>query len=409
MSEKVEFLIVGGGVAAVRCASTLRSEGAQGRIVMLSAEEYPPYSRPPLSKGLLLGTQKPEDIFIVSDEHYKRNGIELVLGTPVERLDADGKTAHTRDTRYEYDRALIATGCAPRVLPVEGSDLEGVFYLRSLADSKRIKEAMGRAKSAVIVGAGFIGMELASAFAQNGIETTMVVREDRLWGKLGASEISDFFRRLYEGQGVKLLFQDELAGIEGTNGRVSGVVTKGGERLACDIVSIGVGVKPVTDFIESGKIRIDNGVITDEYLRSADESVFAAGDVANYRDPIFEKTWRIEHWDNAIKQGTLAARNMLGQGKPFDVISYFFSEVFQVHYEFLGDNRDVDGVRFIGSFDDRDVLGLYQKADRLKAAFLMGRYVQERPAVERFITEKRGFSEFLSELKTDDSEAGRAA
>lgn len=411
MQEKVDYLIIGGGVAAARCAVILRARGAKGRIVMLAAEEHPPYSRPPLSKGLLLGTQQREQIFLLSESYYEKNKIELALQNPVVKLDTDAKIAHTAGESYPYEKALIATGCNPRMLPLEGSDLGNIFYLRRLSDSDHIKAAMKDAKRAAVIGAGFIGMELASAFAQNGIETTMIVREDRLWGKLDSEEISAFFKNLYLQEGVNLLFNEEAAKIEGKDGRVSRVITKGGREVSCDLLCIGIGVGPVVDFIESSRITIDKklGVSTDEYLRTGDPDVYAAGDVANYFDPVFGKNRRVEHWDHAIKQGDLAAKNMLGENAPFRMLSYFFSDIFGLHYEFLGDTMDIDDIVFWGSFEKRSIAAFYMKEGRLKAAFLLGNMAQERPKIEKIIAGGAVIPEYRKRLEKGALDFSEAA
>ncbi len=401
MREYVDYLIVGGGLAGAKCAATLRSEGAKGRILILTEEEYPPYHRPPLSKGLLLDTQKRDKVFILSDEYYREKDIEVKLKTRVDRLDAISKVAFAGGDEYQYGKALVSTGAVARKLEIEGGDLDNAFYLRTLNDSDRIREAMRSAERAAIIGGGFIGMELASAFAQNGIETTMIIREDRLWEKLGSAEISGFFRRLYEENGVRLIFEDLPAKVDGKGGAVERLVTAKGRIIRCDILCIGIGVIPATGFIDSAQVRIENGVAVDEYLRAEAPSLFAAGDVANFYDPVLETRWRIEHWDNALKQGELAAKNMLGRSIAYDTVSYFFSEVFKAYYEFLGDNRQADELIARGSFDGGSVAVLYLKGGRLRAAFLLGSHRSERRTIEAIIKSKRNIGQFRAKLSDE--------
>lgn len=397
----VDYLIIGGGLAGARCAATLRNEGAEGRILIVSAEEYPPYHRPPLSKGLLLGTQSRDKVFILSDEYYRDKGIELKLKAEVNRLDASSKAAFVGGNEYRYGQVLICTGAIARRLDIEGGDLDNIFYLRTLSDSDRIREAMRAAERAAIIGGGFIGMELASAFAQNGIETTMIIREDRLWDKLGSVEISAFFRRLYEDNGVRLVFEDQAAKVEGEGGAVKRLVTAKGKVIPCDILCIGIGVFPATGFLDGAQVRIENGVVVDEHLKAEAPGLFAAGDVANFYDPVLETRWRIEHWDNAVKQGELVAKNMLGHDIAYDTVSYFFSEVFKTYYEFLGDNRQADEIVLRGSFKSGSVAVLYLKGGRLRAAFLLGHHRSERPSIEALVRSKMDLGPFRAKLSDE--------
>ncbi|MCL5292856.1 MAG: NAD(P)/FAD-dependent oxidoreductase [Actinobacteria bacterium] len=401
MVNEVDYLIIGGGLAGAKCALTLRNEGARGRIIIVSADRYPPYHRPPLSKGLLLKTQRREQVFVVSEDHYAKNEIELDLDNRVERLDADLKVVSSVGGEYRYGRALIATGADPRILKIDGSELKNIFYLRTLTDSDHIEEAMSTAKRAAIIGAGFIGMELASAFVQNGIDTTMIVRENQLWGKLGSADISEFFKAYYLKNNVKLLFNEEAARLEGEGGLIKKVVTKSGRQIPCDMLCIGVGVIPATGFIGGSGIEIKNGVVANENLQTGAPDLFAAGDVANFYDRVLETRWRVEHWDNALKQGELAAKNMLGHGISYNMVSYFFSDIFDFSYEFLGDNRDADSIIFRGSFDDLAVTAFYLKDNRLKAAFLLGRVPEERHKVESVIKSKKEAGRYRDKLADD--------
>lgn len=370
--ERFDYLLIGGGIASSTCAEVLRNEGATGSIAIFGAERYRPYHRPPLSKGLLLDYETEEGIWTKPEDFYAKNKIELKLGRKIASLSSDNNIV-TDDSgeQYEFDKLFIGTGCELRRIPIKGSDLQNVFYLRTIEHSRAIKKAMESARNAVVIGAGFMGMELASAFAQKDIMTTMVVREDTIFAKMGSKAISDHFLKYYTDHGVDILLEEETAGIKGDQ-KVEKVVTKSGRALSADIVVIGVGVFPDIEFLKDSGLDINNGIVVNEYLESVNRpGVFAAGDMANYYDPIFEKNRRVEHWDHARRQGGLAARNMLGKNEPMNFIAYFYSEMFELSWEFLGDNSDVDEIITRGSLGKDNAIMFFLKENRLKAAFLM--------------------------------------
>lgn len=386
--RKVDFLLVGGGVATAKCAEVLRKEGADGSILIISVDNYRPYHRPPLSKGLLLGYEQKEGVFFHKESFYEQNGVDLLLNTRIVRLSPDkNMVTDEKGDEFEFGKMLVATGSSPRIMKIEGGDLENIFYLRNLDHSLAIKAAMESAKGAAIIGGGFIGMELASAFMQNNIPTTMIVRESELFGKLGSKEISGFFLGFYQEKGVEIWFQEEAARIEGKS-EVENVVTKSGKELPCDIAAIGIGVIPETAFLEGSGVGLENGIKTDKYLKTSRDDIYAAGDVANFYDPILRKQHRIEHWDNAIKQGELAAKNMLGQQVPYNIVSYFFSDLFDISFDFLGDNSNIDEVITEGSFEEKSLALYYLKNKVVKAAFLLMRSPEEREKAEQMIIEQ---------------------
>lgn len=386
--RKVDFLLVGGGVATAKCAEVLRKEGTDGSILIVSADNYRPYHRPPLSKGLLLGYEGKEKVFFHNEEFYKQNKIDLLLNTQVVRVAPDKNiVTDNQGNDYEFGKLLLATGASPRVMKIKGGDLKNIFYLRSLDHSMAIKDAMGSARSSAIIGGGFIGMELASAFIQSNIPTTMIIREDELFGKLGSKEVSDFFLRLYQEKGVAIWFQEEVTGFLGGS-RVEKLITKSGRELPCDVAIIGIGVIPETTFLEGSGIEIRNGIVTNEYLKTSFNDIYAAGDVANFYDSVFRRERRVEHWDNANKQGELVAKNMLGQQTPYNIVSYFFSDIFDISFDFLGDNSDTDDTVTEGSFEEKSLAIYYLKDKIVRAAFLLMRPPEDRKKVEQMILDK---------------------
>lgn len=401
MVEAIDFLILGGGLAGANAAATLVKEGAKGRIVLISADEYPPYNRPPLSKGFLLGLESKESVFVQKEAFYQEAHVDLILRTRVSALDLDKRVVKTQDGQeFGFRKLLIATGTAPRKLNVPGVELGGIYYLRTLSDSEALKEAMTRAKRAVVIGAGFIGMELASVFAQKGIQTKILDLGARFFERFASEQLSDFFRAYYEKQGVKILFQEATKEFRGKE-RVESVVTESGKVLPCDLVAVGIGVLPEVDFLAGTSLEVRNGVVVDEYLQTSDGDIFAAGDVANFFDPIFGRRRRIEHWDNAIKQGRLAALNMLGRHEAYNHVSYFFSEIFELYYDFLGDMTDHEEILYRGSFAQESVAALYLKQNVLQAVFLMGRPPEERRVVERLILEKVNLGRFKDKIEDE--------
>lgn len=397
--EIFKYLLVGGGLASSSCAETLIKENASGAIGMFCMENFPPYHRPPLSKGLLLGYSSENDIWIHSSEFYLDNKINLMLNNRINKVDAEENIViDANNNKYGFEKLLIATGCAVKQIPLDGSKLKNVFYLRTLDDEHQIKEAMRYASTAVIIGAGFIGMELASAFAQNGIKTTMVVRENTIFEKMGSPEMSLFFLNYYKEQGVEIILNDQASRIEG-NDRAENVVTVSGAEIPADIVAIGIGVYPNVDFLEGSGIEVNNGVLVNEHLESVNrKGVFAAGDVANYDDLVFGKRHRLEHWDNARKQGELAAKNMMGQQTPVHSVPYFYSEMFDISWEFIGDNTDVDETLLRGSFETQYAVLFFLKDKTLKAAFLMMSTQAERNLCEKLIINRTSLSNFEDQL-----------
>ena len=320
MTKHFDFVVVGGGLAGATAVETLRTEGAEGSILLLAAEPHLPYHRPPLSKSAITAEQAPPPQQVLSKDRYRELGVELLLGTPVAAIDPARQTLRTRSgEEVHYERLLIATGASPKRLSLPGAPLPGVFYLRSLDDAEAIRASAQKARRAVVIGGSFIGLEVAASLRQKGIEVTLLERSVLL-GKLDMSGVSSFFQRGFEKHGVEVIVGDLPTAIRG-EGAVQAVVTQGGRTLACDMVVIGAGVTPDTGFLQGSGITVDNGIVVDRFPQTNQPGVFAAGDVANFFDPIFSRQRRVEHWDNAIRQGRVAARNMLGQRVPYDEVS----------------------------------------------------------------------------------------
>jgi NTE family protein len=385
MAQHVDFLLVGGGPAGATAAETLRSGGAAGRIMIISAEPDLPYNRPPLSKQFQLGRQKREQLDIFSESEYRKQEIDVLLGTQVIAVDPKHRVVRTnRQEEIHYGKLLIATGTHPKHLDVPGSALDGICYLRTLADAEKIKKFALGAKHAVVVGGNFIGMELASSFTQLGIAVTLILRDKELLAPLQTPQISRFLLKYYQKHGVKVLFETTVKKYYGTK-RVQGVVTSADVKVPCDFVALGVGVTPEIDFLQGSGIATENGILVDQFMHTNQPNIYAAGDVANYFDPVFGMRRRFEHWDNAVKQGRLAAKNMMGKRQAYNECSYFFSDIFDLSFEFFGALEGVDEMVERGSLADKAYALFYLKKNVPQALFTMGRPPSETIATESFI------------------------
>ena len=332
------FVVVGAGLAGAKAAETLREEGFDGPVVLLGAEPEPPYERPPLSKQYLLGSAERDTAFVHDAGWYAAHDVELRTGVRATRLDP---AAHrlTLDTGEElgYARLLLATGASPRRLPVPGADLDGVRYLRTLADADRLRtDLAGGGRRVVVVGAGWIGLEVAAAARSHGNTVTVVEPQPTpLHAVLGA-EMGRVFARLHRDHGVELLTDTVVREIRGSGGRATTVVTDGHAGLPADLVVVGVGVVPDSRLAAAAGLEVDNGVVVDEALRSSAPDVHAAGDVAAAFHPLYGRHVRVEHWANALHQGPAAARSMLGQEVVFDRVPYFFTDQYELGMEYSG-------------------------------------------------------------------------
>ncbi len=387
--QAAKHVILGGGMVAGYAAKQyFESGGRKGDLAIISADDALPYERPPLSKSYLAGKDNDASILISQSDFYRDNGVEVRLTTRVQDVDFDSKLlkiAGSEDLKYE--RLVIATGAAPRKLDCPGNDLPGVFYLRSMDDSRRIREHAAGAKKAVIIGGGFIGMEVASVLAQKGLETTLVFPDERIWKSFFSPELSALFRRYYEQRGVRFVTGGTIAALKG-NGRVEAAETSNGASIECDLVVAGIGVTPVTGIFKG--VTLGNGVVVNDHLEASASGVYAAGDVANYTDVLWHKQRRVEHWDNAVSQGQYVARALLGERAHFVHVPYFFSDVFDLSYEFWGDTTSAMTIVHRGDLNSTSVSAWWLGEDnRLLAAFTMNRPDEERESAPQWIEKKR--------------------
>ena len=356
-----------------------------GELLIISADDALPYERPPLSKGFLSGKESEAGILINNPEWYRQQGVDVRLQTVIETVDVQNKRLQaTSGETFEFETLLIATGARARKLDCPGNDLPNVFYLRSLDDSRKIRASAESCKQAVVLGGGFIGMEVAAVLAQKNIETTLILREDRVWSRVFTAPMSGFFERYYISRGVQLLKRESVVRLEG-KGRVSTAVLSSGRTIPCDLVVAGVGATPVSELFTNSGLAVENGVVVNEYLETNQRGIFAAGDVANYLDTIFHKRRRVEHWDNAVSQGQHWAALVRGDRKPFSHVPYFFSDVFDLSYELWGDSEGATQTFTRGDLNSSSFSVWWLKQGRLVSAFAMNRPDEERQAAADWV------------------------
>src|SRR6185369_13999480 len=376
-AQLVDFLLLGGGLASATAAETLRAASVEGSIAILCAETMLPYYRPPLSKEFLLKGPDQTKVLIHDHSFYRDRAIDVHLGTRVCGVDADRRTIETDcGVHFRFDKLLIATGASVHKLSIPGANLEGVHYLRTVNDALSLYQAIARAQRAIVIGASFLGMEIAASFATRGVATTLIAKKDLVYTKLCSPEVSDFFAEYFRARGVDFIFEEEVKEFWGTT-KVEGVVTSSGKRMPCDIVAIGIGVRPEVGFLVNSGIDVGGGIIVDQYLETNRAGIYAAGDVAKFYNPIARARYRAEHWDNAVKQGRLAAWNMLGERQSWRTVSYIFSSVFDVTFNVVGSTENAKERVVRGSPKDKSFSVLYIENERLRGAFLLDQSLVE--------------------------------
>ncbi len=366
MSTDNGYVIVGASLAGANAAQALRAEGYSGSLTLIGAEQDRPYERPPLSKDFLMGKTGRDKLFVHPAEWYGEHDVELRLGTTVTALDPGAhQISLAGGERLGYGRLLLATGAAPRRIDVPGADLDGVYYLRTVGDSERIRAAFAQAGRVVVIGAGWIGLEAAAAAREAGRAVTVLETAELPLLRVLGREVAEVFAGLHAEHGVDLRFGVQVAEITGAGGSVAGVRLADGAVVPADVVVVGIGAGPSTGLAEAAGIATDNGVVTDAGLRTSAPDVFAAGDVASAFHPRFGRHIRVEHWDNAINQAKAAGLAMTGQEVSYDRLPYFFTDQYDLGMEYVGHvapggyqrvvfRGDVPGREFIAFWLDED-------------------------------------------------------
>jgi NADPH-dependent 2,4-dienoyl-CoA reductase/sulfur reductase-like enzyme/nitrite reductase/ring-hydroxylating ferredoxin subunit len=383
-------VIVGGGAAGHAAAETLRQEGYAGPVTLVSADQSQPYDRPNLSKDYLAGTAPEEWIPLRPADHYRKLNLNLLVDTSAVKVNVASRSVELGDGRsLPFGSLLLATGTQPISLDVPGADGPSVLTLRTWADSKKIRAAARGARHAVVVGASFIGLEVAAALRTLGIQVTVVTPAARPMGHLFGPAVADFLRRLHEQHGVMFRLGSSPARIGHKT-----VTLSSGEDVPADLVVVGIGVRPVTELAQQAGIEVDDGILVDDQLETSEPGIFAAGDVARFPHPVSGERIRIEHWVVAQRQGALAAQNMLGLGRRLAIVPFFWSQHYDVTLRYVGHAAGWDEVRVDGTIDGLDARIDYLAAGKRLAVATINR---DRESLEAELAFERQWADATSQ------------
>ncbi len=345
------FIVVGAGHCAGQVAASLRQQGFEGELVIIGEEPYIPYQRPPLSKKFLTGELSIERVYLRPMKFYQDNKIELLLGNRVVALHPQQRRIALADgSERRYDKLLLATGSNPKRLHVAGADLPGICYLRTIADVQRIRPYLVGGKNLVVIGGGYIGLEVSAAGVQCGMHVTLLEVADRILNRVTAPPMSDFFTQLHRDCGVDVRCNARVLRFEGRD-RVRGVICDGA-RLDADLVVIGIGILPNIELAQSAGLPCSDGIVVDEYCQTADAHIFAAGDCSNHPNPLLQRRLRLESVQNAVEQGKVAAANLCGKREPYAEIPWFWSDQYDVKLQIVGIAEGYDQVVQRGRMQD---------------------------------------------------------
>lgn len=365
--KRERIVIIGASVAGATAAVTLREGGFEGDVTLIGAEARPPYNRPPLSKGYLRGQDRFDDQLVRPADYYEGARIDLRLDNAATAIDPARKVVTLADgERFGYDKLLVATGSRNRALDAPGAELAGLYQLRTVEDSDRIRDAAKRARRAVLVGFGFIGCEVAASLRQLGLEVAVVHGHAVPLAQALGPEVGAVIRDIHRDRGVELVLEDSVASLEGRD-RIERVRTKKGRVLECDFVVAGIGIVPNVELLAAAGAGVDNGILVDEHCRTSLPDVYAAGDVANHMHPLFGRL-RVEHWNHGEHHGRAAGRALLGDDAPYDYVHSFWSDQYEHVIEYVGFAKSWDHLVFRGRPEDRKFLAFYVKDGVVAAA-----------------------------------------
>lgn len=367
MNATPPIVVIGGGLAAAKAIETLREEGFDGAITLIGDEAERPYERPALSKDYLQGKSTSDDLFVHGESWYQEHDVDSRFGDAAVSIDREQRTVTLASgDNVAYDHLLLATGSRPNMLRIPGADLGGVFSLRRLSDSDQIRAAFTDSKKLVVIGAGWIGLETAAAARAAGLDVTILEYAALPLQRVLGDELAQYFAELHRKNGVDLRTSVSVTELVGTDGRVSGVRI-GDEEITADMVIVGVGISPNTELATEAGLAVDNGVTVDERLRTSDPTIFAAGDVANARNTALDANIRVEHWDNAIRQGQLAGKSMLGESVAYDWQPYFYTDQYDLGMEYVGYGSADDDVVIRGDKSSGEFIAFWLRDGVLTA------------------------------------------
>lgn len=368
MAEQQTLVIIGASLAGAKAAEGARDGGFEGRIVAIGGEAHLPYERPPLSKDVLRGEAEPASATVHDEDFYAKHSIELLTGRTVVELDAGARRVRLQDGEaIGFDAAVLATGAAPRPLRVPGSDLPGVHYLRTVEDAAALGEAIRTGRRVAVIGAGWIGTEVAASARQMGASVVLIDPLDVPLQRVLGRRVGEVFSRLHAERGVELRLGRGVVGIAGSD-RVSAVQLEGGATEAADVVVVGIGVTPRVDLAVAAGLAVDNGVLVDAHLATSAPGIYAAGDIAHAQHPLLGRRLRVEHWANALNQGLVAGANAAGGAQSYDRMPYFFSDQFDLGMEYVGHSDPDDEVVIRGDADAREFIAFWHREGRVSAA-----------------------------------------
>ena len=389
--------IVGAGHAAGNAVKALVSGKCSAQIVVIGEEEHLPYQRPPLSKGYLTGNVELPKLYLQTAEFYAKHNIEVRCNTKVTALDCARQTLTFNDnSTLQWDKLLLTTGSFPRKVPVEGSELSGIYYLRTISDTDNIRQHLGAGKRLVIVGAGYIGLEVAASARSLGAEVTVIEMEDRVMKRVAAPEISDYFSKRHAREGVTIHLNTGLTEFRGNNGKLTSILCSDGNEIQADIAIVGVGVAPATELAEAAGLQCDDGIVVNEYAETSVANVYAAGDCTRHPNSLLQSNLRLESVHNATQQARTAANTILGERTRYSEIPWFWSDQYDCKLQICGISQGYDETIVRGEAGDEDKgFGVfYVRGDELIATDMVNRS-KEFQTVRKIMAKDRNIARQL--------------
>jgi len=400
MTDQLRYIIIGGGQAGGWAAATMRKQGFEGDIVLFAGENYPPYERPPLSKAALLGETKIEGTYLRDNSFYEEANIELRINTRVTAIDYRKKIINIEDgEQLDFTRLLLATGSDVRHLPIPGNELEGVYYLRGIDDMLALKKKLVKAAKIVVIGAGFIGLEVAAAAAKLGANVSIIEIENTILNRVVDEEVGNIVANEHNEHGVRLLTNMGANALSG-DGHVRSVILSNDEEIVADAVVVGIGVIPTVDLAVQAGLEVKNGIIVNEYGETSAPNVYAAGDVTNHYNPLYERRLRLESWQNAQDQAIAIARVMCGQREPYSAVPWFWSDQYDMNLQMVG-VVDIYDETVLRPGEKGTMLKFYLKESRIMGAVGINRN-RDIMVIRRMIA--KGVSAGINELANPEIE-----